>query len=191
MHNKVVNYIKNAKKSFFIIEKIKKYRKCPALKFILVPHLAENVPAVGPLQGEHPHGPALIPQLHVEAAVLKRWMKRWMNLWWNDGWNGEWNGDQWWWNDGWNGEWNGDEWWWNGDEMVNETEWNGKWKSAVMIWLMKLLMKQWWYGDEMEMKWWWNDGWTGEDMVMKWWWYGDDMENEMVMKWWMNWWGYG
>ena len=34
MQKYVVNLIKNAKKSFFIVEKIQKYRKCPALDHI-------------------------------------------------------------------------------------------------------------------------------------------------------------
>ena len=31
VQKQVINFIKNAKKSFFVIEKMKKYRKCPAL----------------------------------------------------------------------------------------------------------------------------------------------------------------
>ena len=43
MQKLVINLIKNEKKSFFIIEKIKKYRKCPALGGL-------NQPGIGYLQ---------------------------------------------------------------------------------------------------------------------------------------------
>ena len=36
VQKQVINLIKSAKKSFFISEKMKKYRKCPALPFFNV-----------------------------------------------------------------------------------------------------------------------------------------------------------